>query len=63
MAVKIIGMLHGILFIAYFFMALLALGKLNWGVKMLVISMVCAIFPFGFVFMEKQFFAKLEEGS
>ena len=52
MAVKIVGMSHGVLFILFFVALLMAMNKYKWkflGFQLFVYSLI----PFGFILIEK----------
>ena len=52
LAVKIVGMSHGVLFILFFVALLMAMNKYKWkflGFQLFVYSLI----PFGFIFIEK----------
>jgi integral membrane protein len=53
-AVKIVGWVHGMLFVAYVILANRAAEELRWPTKRLIVAYVAAILPFGtFVFDRK----------
>lgn len=53
--VRVIGMAHGILFIAYVLGALLMYKPLNWQKQTLLIAIVCSVVPFGPFYIEKKY--------
>lgn len=53
-AVKIVGMLHGILFIALLILLVLASEKANWGFKKNVIFFIASLVPFATFATSKQ---------
>lgn len=53
--VKIIGMIHGVLFIAYVAWAIWLYMALKWSVKTFVIVVVASIIPFGTFYVEKKY--------
>lgn len=53
--VRTIGMAHGILFIAYIFMALMQKITSNWTLKTFVIISVASIIPFGTFYVDKKY--------
>ena len=53
--VKIVGMGHGVLFVLYVIGAYFMYEKLNWSFKILAISILCSILPFGPFYVEKKF--------
>ncbi|MDG3582083.1 MULTISPECIES: DUF3817 domain-containing protein [Galbibacter] len=52
---KIIGMIHGILFITYVAMALVLQRKQNWSYATLFIILMCSVVPFGTFWMERRY--------
>ncbi|MEL4308317.1 DUF3817 domain-containing protein [Joostella sp. CR20] len=52
---RIVGMLHGILFIAYVVMAFVFYRRLKWSITTLFIVLLCSIIPFGTFWMEKKY--------
>jgi integral membrane protein len=52
--VRVVGMAHGLLFIAYVGMAFVLYDRENWSIKKLVYAMIASVLPFGpFVFDAK----------
>ena len=50
-----IGMTHGILFIAYLYLAFMIKEKQNWSIKDLAIVLLGSLIPFGAFFIEKKY--------
>jgi integral membrane protein len=50
-----LGMVHGMLFIAYVVLAFIMGRSLKWSVKTLLIVLVCSIIPFGTFWMDKKY--------
>jgi integral membrane protein len=50
-----IGMSHGVLFIAYIFLALLIKKSQNWSFKDLFIVLTGSLIPFGTFYIEKKY--------
>ncbi|CAM4347357.1 DUF3817 domain-containing protein [Gillisia limnaea] len=53
--VQIIGMAHGVLFLAYIVGAVLMYSPLNWRPQTLLIAIVCSVIPFGPFYIEKKY--------
>lgn len=53
--VRGVGMVHGLLFIAYFLGALFLYKPMNWNKKELSIILGCSVIPFGPFYAEKQY--------
>ncbi|MCF8714408.1 DUF3817 domain-containing protein [Joostella atrarenae] len=52
---KIVGYIHGILFVTYVVMAFVFFKRLKWSYKTLFIVLLCSIIPFGTFWMEKKY--------
>jgi integral membrane protein len=52
---KVIGMAHGVLFMAYVVMAIMMKPERNWTNKTLGIVLLCSIIPFGTFWMDKKY--------
>jgi integral membrane protein len=50
-----IGMTHGLLFVAYLYLAFMVKDKLNWNNKDFFIVCLCSVLPFGTFYMEKKY--------
>ncbi len=57
-AVKIAGMIHGVLFIAFIGLAMEAMGRLNKNLSWLLLAFVSAIVPLGAFYFEKRWLQK-----
>jgi integral membrane protein len=53
--VKLLGMPHGVLFIAYIILAILLGSKLKWETKTLLFILAASIIPFGTFYVDKKF--------
>ena len=53
--VKLLGMPHGLLFIAYIILAILISSKLKWNTKTLMLVLLASILPFGTFYIDKKF--------
>ena len=53
--VKVIGMAHGLLFVAYVIIALMLNFEENWDWKKLGIITIASIIPFGTFYIEKKY--------
>lgn len=53
--VKLLGMPHGILFIAYIILAVMVSSKLKWGNRTLLIVLLASIIPFGTFFVDRKY--------
>ncbi|HEY0045188.1 MAG TPA: DUF3817 domain-containing protein [Flavobacterium sp.] len=56
-AVKIVGMAHGILFIAYIFLAIMMKIEFKWDWKKFAIICLASVVPFGTFYTSKKYFA------
>ncbi len=53
--VKLLGMPHGLLFVAYIAMAILISKDLKWNSKTLGIVLIAAVIPFGTFYVDKKY--------
>ncbi|BDB57415.1 DUF3817 domain-containing protein [Flavobacterium ammonificans] len=53
--VKIIGMAHGVLFVAYIILAIMAKIELNWSFKKTGMICLASVVPFGTFYVEKKY--------
>lgn len=53
--VKMLGMPHGILFLAYIVLAIMIGQELKWDRRTLIIVLVASIIPFGTFYIEKKY--------
>jgi len=53
--VKVIGMAHGLLFIAYIALAVMLKIEEKWPIKKFVIVCIASIVPFGTFYVEKKY--------
>jgi integral membrane protein len=53
--VKILGMAHGILFVVYIILAIIAKIELNWSFKKMGVICIASIVPFGTFYVEKKY--------
>lgn len=53
--VKLLGMPHGILFLAYIVLAFMVSSQLKWTNKTLLIVLAASIIPFGTFYIEKKY--------
>ncbi|HLC82202.1 MAG TPA: DUF3817 domain-containing protein [Bacteroidia bacterium] len=51
--VRIVGMAHGVLFIAFCILLLLATLKYKWSLKMAIIGFLLSFLPFGTFYLER----------
>ena len=53
---KVVGMVHGGLFLAYVVFAILLKVEFKWSAKKLAIILLCSIIPFGTFWADKKYF-------
>ncbi|PHS06929.1 MAG: hypothetical protein COA88_09755 [Kordia sp.] len=56
--VRIIGMAHGLLFVAYILFAIMTKFELNWKIKTLFIVFAASVIPFGTFYVDKKYLSK-----
>jgi integral membrane protein len=55
---KVIGMLHGVLFVLYVLAVIQAKFTYNWNLKTVIWSLLASIIPFGTFWADKKYFVK-----
>lgn len=53
--VKLLGMPHGLLFVAYIILAVILGSKLKWNSKTLAFVLLASVIPFGTFYVEKTY--------
>lgn len=53
--VKAVGMPHGLLFVAYVFLAVVMKQKMNWDNKTTFIVLLASVIPFGTFYVDKKY--------
>lgn len=53
--VKVVGMAHGLLFVAYVFLAVMTKFELNWKGKTFLIVLAASVIPFGTFYVDKKY--------
>jgi integral membrane protein len=53
--VKLLGMPHGLLFVAYCVMAVFMVGQYKWNFKTLFLVLLASIVPFGTFWVDKKY--------
>jgi integral membrane protein len=53
--VRVIGMAHGLLFIAYVYLAFMVKGERKWSSKQFALVLLASILPFGTFYMEMKY--------
>lgn len=53
--VQVVGMAHGVLFLAYVAIAIVVYNELKWSLKTLMIVLIASIIPFGTFYVEKKY--------
>jgi integral membrane protein len=56
-ATRIIGMIHGVLFIAYAYMAFVVGRQMNWPMTRVIGAWIAASLPFGPIFYDRKLLA------
>lgn len=57
--VKLLGMPHGLLFMAYVLLAILIAGELKWNSKTLTAVLLAALIPFGTFYIDSKYLRKI----
>lgn len=58
---KMIGMIHGFLFLAYIVFAFLVREEKKWDLKTFIIILLCSVIPFGTFWMDYKYLRKPQE--
>lgn len=58
--VKLLGMPHGILFLAYIVLAIMLASDLKWNRKTILIVLVASIIPFGTFYVDKTYLKRIK---
>jgi integral membrane protein len=58
--VEIVGMAHGVLFIAYVLFAIVYKFKVDWKITEFLIVVLASIVPFGTFYIDKKYLAKIK---
>lgn len=60
---KVVGYIHGGLFLLYVALALLFCWKNRWGIKRFIILFVGSLLPFGTFYADKKYLSSVTESS
>ncbi len=58
-ATKAIGMIHGLLFVVYVLMIIMAHIEMNWKFKQTSLLLLASVVPFGTIYADRKVFKKL----
>lgn len=54
--VKIVGMAHGLLFVAYILLVVVVREQLKWNMKNTILALAASVFPFGTFYADRKLF-------
>lgn len=54
--VKIVGMAHGLLFVAYILLVVIVRDLLKWDMKKTILALAASVFPFGTFYADRKLF-------
>jgi integral membrane protein len=54
MAVRIVGLIHGVLFIAFVYLVFEAMSSLRWSLKQVVVALLASLLPFGTIVLDRR---------
>ena len=57
--VKLLGMPHGLLFVAYIILAFILGSKLKWNTKTLLFVLAASVIPFGTFYVDKTYLKRV----
>lgn len=60
---KIVGMIHGILFLAYILWVLLTARQKKWGSQLTIICFIASLLPFATFWVDAKWLKPLEQGE
>ncbi len=60
---KIVGMAHGVLFIAFVIWTIVLHNDKKWGFKITLIAFICSLLPFGTFWLDHKFLKPLQKNS
>ena len=58
-ATKVIGMIHGLLFVVYVLLVIMAAIELNWKFKRTFFLLIASVIPFGTIYADRKIFKQL----
>jgi integral membrane protein len=61
MAVKLVGWAHGVLFMLYLVVVLMAIAPMRWGFKDVFIAFAASLLPAGTFFLDRQWKRRMDE--
>ncbi|MBE0422416.1 MAG: DUF3817 domain-containing protein [Lutibacter sp.] len=53
--VKVVGMVHGVLFLLFVVMVIMVFYELKWSIKTFGIVMFASLIPFGYIYIDKKY--------
>ena len=56
-----VGMAHGLLFISYCAIVILIAIKMKWALKLILLSLLASLIPFGTFYADRKWFSKLQD--
>lgn len=60
---KIVGMAHGVLFVAFCLLVVIAAGQLKWNKTKTLILLISSLLPFGTFWAEKKYLREEEKSN
>jgi integral membrane protein len=54
LAVRVIGLIHGVLFIAFVYLVFDAMGSLRWSLKQVAVALLASLLPFGTIVLDRK---------
>ena len=56
--VRIVGMAHGVLFVAYIILVIVVRELVKWNLKQTALALIASVLPFGTFYVDKKYFKK-----
>jgi integral membrane protein len=63
LAVRVVGLLHGVLFVAFVYLVFEAMGSLRWSWKQVGLALVASLLPFGTILLDRKLRREAELNS
>jgi integral membrane protein len=63
LAVRVVGLLHGVLFVAFVYLVFEAMGSLRWSLKQVGVAIVASLLPFGTILLDRKLRRDAQQSS
>jgi len=62
LAVRVVGLVHGLLFVAFVYLVFEAMGSLRWSLKRVAVALLASLLPFGTLVLDRTLRREAAEG-